>query len=205
MTDVRTYTPPDYFAVKLNNSDDAFRFYKYNGDKTTSCKIPIGHIVFEEVEVARRVLKINDSLRVKAYRIGFVHFANNKRYNIYKFENYDDSELKKKANEFSIVDFNYRATKQKILALGAWPSMPLPASTQVATQLPSLPPAYVCDLLIGDAVTKGEMCPIMCDSLTKDGSVVTSCFHIFGREAFAQWRKKSSECPTCRAKCSVTK
>jgi hypothetical protein len=67
-----------------------------------------------------------------------------------------------------------------------------------------VPPQYVVNLMVSDAIVKGETCPILYDPLTKENTVVTSCFHLFSREAFADWRKKSKECPKCREECVVT-
>lgn len=74
----------------------------------------------------------------------------------------------------------------------------------VAKPVRSVPPQYVVDLMVADAIVKGETCPILYDPLTKENTVVTSCFHLFSREAFADWRKKSKECPKCREECVVT-
>ena len=64
-------------------------------------------------------------------------------------------------------------------------------------------PKHVTDLIIQTTIQKGETCPILHDPLQENGCILTSCFHIFSKEGFTEWSKKSSECPTCRQKCSV--
>lgn len=165
-------------------------------------------------------------------RIGFLEYGNNTRYPLYIYENtYLYGVLfKKRANEIVLSHnhgFDYTAIQQKIAALGPWPAPvaiseavvapvvaisetaapvapPVRAHTNVSTKALPLPPAYVCDLLIENAITKNETCPIIYEPLTKETSVVTSCFHVFNREAFRDWRKKSKECPACRTVCLVT-
>lgn len=205
--DIYTYLPPYYLAVKIDNDNFTFLFYKWDGSNNylKCCKPTLGEIVFEEA-ISRRIIQFSNIIRVNTIRLGYVYFANGKKYNVYKFEIDPRLHLKNCHNEFtlSLDKFNYTLIKQKIEALGPWPATfhIVPARTVVEGQ--PLPPTYVSNLLISDAITKNETCPINYDTITKENAVVTSCFHVFSREALTVWRKKSTECPKCRAICSVT-
>jgi hypothetical protein len=168
---------------------------------------------------------------VRATRIGYIQYANNK-YPLFLYDSdvLSGFTFKKRANLIGLTHdhgFDYTAIQQKIAALGPWPVAisevatpvaisqvatppaiseavpPVRARPNVSTKALPLPPAYVCDLLIENAITKNETCPIIYEPLTKETSVVTSCFHVFNREAFRDWRKKSKECPACRTVCLV--
>lgn len=222
---IQLYKPPDYFAVKIDDPD-TFRFYKWNDAENDMkcCKPTPGEIVFVE-NIERRVMKISRTHNVNTTRLGFVYFANGKAYPVYKFEYSPLLRIKKHGNEFTLPPsiFNYNAIKQKMRNLGPWPitsgTWSVPASWSVTgaqqqqqpqppanttVKRPNLPPSYVCELLIADAVNKNETCPIIYEPLTRENAVVTSCFHVFSRAAFLEWKKKSAECPACRAICSVT-
>ena len=71
-------------------------------------------------------------------------------------------------------------------------------------QQPQPFPKRIIDTIIRDAIQKEELCPILYEPLQENGCILTSCFHIFSKEGFTEWSKKSSECPTCRQKCSVS-
>ena len=73
---------------------------------------------------------------------------------------------------------------------------------QTKLQLLKLPPKHVMNDILQLAVQKGDICPILHEPLQENGCILTTCFHIFSKEGFAEWSKKSSECPTCREKCS---
>jgi hypothetical protein len=71
---------------------------------------------------------------------------------------------------------------------------------------PSIPPPQkrVADLMIADAVAKGECCSITMNPLTPDtAACVAPCYHVFEREAIHTWLATKSTCPTRRQPCSV--
>lgn len=76
------------------------------------------------------------------------------------------------------------------------PSTPSPKKPSVAC----LPP-HVVSLLIRDAVSTGTMCPITMEPLTTENAEVTSCGHVFEREALDNWIATGHDtCPQCRHK-----
>ncbi len=72
------------------------------------------------------------------------------------------------------------------------------------TPKPPAIPAFVAEALLEKALTTGETCPISMNALTRGAVYVTSCFHLFQREALDEWRTKNAKCPVCRAYCETT-
>jgi len=69
------------------------------------------------------------------------------------------------------------------------------------TEIKSLLPAYVVDLIIQDRLQKKESCPITLSEFTDASQMaVTSCYHCFDMTALKQWVKTKQVCPVCRAK-----
>jgi hypothetical protein len=66
----------------------------------------------------------------------------------------------------------------------------------VPVQKPQLPP-HVTRILLERAVAEGAECPITGDPLTMT-STVTSCGHIFDKEAIHTWLATNNNCPECR-------
>lgn len=84
----------------------------------------------------------------------------------------------------------------------------VPASTTrspppVPVQPPTIP-QYVANLVAREAETKKEKCSITLEDITFENASVTSCFHVFNREAITQHRATGNrQCPVCRQTCSV--
>ena len=55
--------------------------------------------------------------------------------------------------------------------------------------------------IIKDAV--GTDCPITFEPIQETTSAVTTCQHVFKREAIVEWLKKNTTCPVCREECQV--
>jgi hypothetical protein len=49
----------------------------------------------------------------------------------------------------------------------------------------------------------GTDCPITFEPIQEATSAVTTCQHVFKREAIVEWLKKNTSCPVCRDECSV--
>jgi len=49
----------------------------------------------------------------------------------------------------------------------------------------------------------GTDCPISFESIQEATAAVTTCQHVFKREAIIQWLKKNTTCPVCRDECEV--
>lgn len=68
----------------------------------------------------------------------------------------------------------------------------------------ALPPKFVADALIRDAVSRTATCPITMESLKADTAAVTACFHIFDRDAIAAWLARSNSCcAVCKQRTAV--
>lgn len=83
------------------------------------------------------------------------------------------------------------------------------ASPSVASLVPSnnrkgLPP-HVAKLILADAISKNEDCPISCDKITMENGSVTSCGHVFCKSSLDHWLSTSASkgaCPVCKQTCS---
>jgi hypothetical protein len=62
-------------------------------------------------------------------------------------------------------------------------------------------PKRIAQVILEDAVNKGEVCPITMDDISIDTSKVTSCFHIFDGDAITTWLSRKAECPVCKETC----
>ena len=85
------------------------------------------------------------------------------------------------------------------------PNWPRQQGQQIQQQIQQQQPLpkRIIDSIIRDAIINKETCPILQEPLQENAYILTTCFHVFSKEGFAEWSKKSSECPTCRQKCSV--
>jgi hypothetical protein len=75
-----------------------------------------------------------------------------------------------------------------------------------AARAPSPLPAHIKRLVIADAVSKGEVCPISQEAITMENAAVTSCGHVFDRESIWAWLNTDASkhcCAVCREKCCV--
>ena len=59
-------------------------------------------------------------------------------------------------------------------------------------------PLFAARLLITDAVTRDEVCPITYNAITLETASVTNCFHIFDTEAIQRSLAMNPICPSCR-------
>lgn len=66
-------------------------------------------------------------------------------------------------------------------------------------------PQFVAQTVAQRSVEQGEACPITYDDITVDEAAVTSCFHVFSKDAIQMYRAGGNmTCPVCRQHCSVT-
>lgn len=72
------------------------------------------------------------------------------------------------------------------------------------TPTPDSLPLFVAEALLDKAVAAEEACPISMEPLQAGAATVTSCFHVFQREALAEWRTHQTSCPVCKKTCSTT-
>lgn len=88
-------------------------------------------------------------------------------------------------------------------------SSALQATTTEESAKPAAPepiplPAFVARALLRDAIASEQVCPITMDPLTEGAATVTTCFHVFDREAIAVWRTRTAACPVCKQVCDIT-
>ena len=65
------------------------------------------------------------------------------------------------------------------------------------------PPKYVEDIIISDFISKGNKCAITLGELNKENAALTSCYHVFDKNAVSEWVIQNKTCPTCRKECVV--
>jgi len=60
-------------------------------------------------------------------------------------------------------------------------------------------PMFVAELLIKDAIKKGDSCSISMIPFEEISSVtVTPCYHMFNTESIEEWLKMNRDCPLCK-------
>lgn len=64
-------------------------------------------------------------------------------------------------------------------------------------------PAHLVDSVLTAAETEGKTCPITMEPIRRNRSTITSCGHIFQKEAIREWLRNHDTCPECRQHCSV--
>jgi hypothetical protein len=77
----------------------------------------------------------------------------------------------------------------------------LSTEPEVKPELPTLDPI---PLFVAEALLKDATCPITMDPVEKGDAAVTSCFHVFQRDAIEQWLVKQNTCPVCKKACVTT-
>ena len=63
-------------------------------------------------------------------------------------------------------------------------------------------PAHVANIVLGDAISKNEVCPISSETITRENASVTSCGHVFCKSSLDTWFNIKDECPVCKQKCT---
>lgn len=65
-------------------------------------------------------------------------------------------------------------------------------------------PQHAIKLILLGALIEGETCPITTNDITLTNGAVTSCFHLFDKDAINQWLNTPAsrgECPVCKDSC----
>jgi len=86
------------------------------------------------------------------------------------------------------------------------PSAPPAASVPPpsAPLAPNKPPTFVGDIMKGDAIKMGQVCPISLEVFTDTAAMcMTPCFHIFDTERIKEWLGTTQTCPVCKADCAL--
>jgi hypothetical protein len=82
----------------------------------------------------------------------------------------------------------------------------MPSAVPSVTTVSSKLPAHITKLVLADSISKNETCPITCDPINQENGLVTSCGHVFSKDAIKHWLTLPSskgECPVCKQKCCV--
>lgn len=74
----------------------------------------------------------------------------------------------------------------------------IPVKAKAEPKEPVDIPVFVRNILIADAVAKAATCPITMEPITVANAAVTSCFHLFQKEAITTWLRDHSSCPVCK-------
>lgn len=79
------------------------------------------------------------------------------------------------------------------------PSIPPPLQPTI-----DVIPQHAIKLILLGALIEGETCPITTNDITLETGAVTSCFHLFDKDAINQWLNTPAsrrECPVCKDSC----
>ena len=88
---------------------------------------------------------------------------------------------------------------------------PVPAQAQAPVQVAqrrykiNTIPQHIVLALLRDAAMNDVTCPITSDDIDITNGAVTSCFHLFERDAIARWLAmpySKDECPVCKQPCN---
>uniref|UniRef100_A0A6C0DJJ2 RING-type domain-containing protein n=1 Tax=viral metagenome TaxID=1070528 RepID=A0A6C0DJJ2_9ZZZZ len=63
-------------------------------------------------------------------------------------------------------------------------------------------PQHVADIVLANAISKNEICPISNDPITNEDGCVTSCGHVFSKSSLDHWLSIKNECPVCKQVCT---
>ena len=88
---------------------------------------------------------------------------------------------------------------QMEVALAASRSVPRPR--QRPRNPPPSFPAHLVDSVLAAAEAEGKTCPITMEPIRKQTATITSCGHIFQKEALREWMRSHDTCPECRNHC----
>ena len=67
-------------------------------------------------------------------------------------------------------------------------------------------PQHIKHIVIQDAIRKGDSCIISFNDITEENASLTSCGHVFTREAIQKWFSQPSSngcCPLCKQPCQL--
>jgi len=78
------------------------------------------------------------------------------------------------------------------------PLWELTAQTPVQIKKKQGIPQRIAWIIAENASQKGDTCPITLDTITPMTAAVTSCFHVFQKDALNTWFLTDSKCPLCK-------
>lgn len=83
---------------------------------------------------------------------------------------------------------------------------PVPQNRLIKTYPITTIPQHAIRAMLRDAAMQEEVCPITGDEIDITNGSVTTCFHIFDRDAIATWlamQNSQEKCPVCNTRCIV--
>lgn len=90
--------------------------------------------------------------------------------------------------------------KKPSLTMAPLPSMaPIPPLPSAPIDSPVKIPSHIIRGFVESAIHKKEVCPITLDPLVMGNVAMTSCGHLFERQALVSSITSSNVCPSCRA------
>ena len=83
------------------------------------------------------------------------------------------------------------------------PAPSAPSAPEAPSLLPTRKglPQHVANIVLADAISKNEICPISSEDITKENGSVTYCGHVFCKESIDEWLSIKNECPVCKQSC----
>ena len=82
----------------------------------------------------------------------------------------------------------------------------MPLQTQIKSQSQSHQqpfPKHLVGQILATAETSNQLCSITMDPIRTATAAITSCGHIFQRDAIAHWLTAHATCPECRQPCRI--
>jgi hypothetical protein len=64
-------------------------------------------------------------------------------------------------------------------------------------------PKHLADQVLAAAEAAGQACAITMEPIQKASAAVTSCGHVFQKEAITHWMQDHDTCPECRQPCAI--
>ena len=68
---------------------------------------------------------------------------------------------------------------------------------------PAAFPPHLVESVLTTAEIERKLCPITMEPIRKETANITSCGHIFQKEAIHEWLQRNDTCPECRQLCSI--
>lgn len=98
----------------------------------------------------------------------------------------------------SIFNNEFSCTAESLETSEVAPLWQIRTETPVQEKKKEGIPQRIAWVIAENASQKGEVCPITLDTITPTSASVTSCFHVFQKDALNTWFLTNSKCPLCK-------
>lgn len=78
-----------------------------------------------------------------------------------------------------------------------------PAAAAAPPPPPPAFPRHLADQVLAAAEANQQTCPITMEPIQKATAAITSCGHVFQKEALTAWMQDHNTCPECRQPCAL--